>query len=115
MLLQLTPPEQGWQQLPASEPSAVVRQRVMRCHERQLQRQGRLNALLTPDLMDQVCCTDPEAAQLLARAGRYWGWSARAVHRVLRVARTIADMAQASQIRVADLTEAMSFRQQLTR
>ncbi len=115
MLLQLTPPEQGWQQLPASEPSRVVRQRVVRCRERQLQRQGRLNALLTPDQMDQVCCTNPEAAQLLARAGRYWGWSARAVHRVLRVARTIADMAGVGQIRAADLTEAMSFRQQLTR
>jgi len=115
MLLQLTPPAQGWQQLPASEPSSVVRQRVVRCRERQLQRQGRLNALLTPDLMDQVCCTDSEAALLLARAGRYWGWSARAVHRVLRVARTIADMAGVGQIRANDLTEAMSFRQQLTR
>lgn len=115
MLLQLTPPAQGWQQLPASEPSGVVRQRVVRCRERQLQRQGRLNALLTPDLMDQVCRTDCEATQLLARAGRHWGWSARAMHRVLRVARTIADMAEVGQIRAIDLTEAMSFRQQLTR
>ncbi len=115
MLLQLTPPAQGWQQLPASEPSCVVRQRVVRCRERQLQRQGRLNALLTPDLMDQVCRTDCEATQLLARAGRHWGWSARAMHRVLRVARTIADMAEVGQIRAIDLTEAMSFRQQLTR
>ena len=115
MLLQLSPPPQGWQQLPPAEPSGIVRQRVAQCRERQLQRQGRLNAQLTPNQMDRFCGTDTQAAQLLARAGVHWGWSARATHRVLRVARTIADMAGAEQIRAADLTEAMSFRQQLAR
>ncbi|AHG64263.1 YifB family Mg chelatase-like AAA ATPase [Advenella mimigardefordensis] len=115
MLLQLSPPPQGWQQLPPAESSGIVRQRVIQCRERQLKRQGRLNAQLTPDRMDTFCVTDAEAAQLLARAGVHWGWSARAMHRVLRVARTIADMAGAEQIRAADLTEAMSFRQQLAR
>ncbi|HLU01832.1 MAG TPA: YifB family Mg chelatase-like AAA ATPase [Advenella sp.] len=115
MLLQLTPPAQDWQQLLPSEPSQVVRRRVIDCRERQLRRQGCLNAMLRPDLIDQACRTDAEGAQLLTRAGRHWGWSARAVHRVLRVARTIADMGGVDQIRATDLTEAMSFRQELTR
>ena len=115
MMLLLSPPMSGWHQLPAPETSQVIRQRVVHCRQRQLARQGRLNAWLTPDMMDRICCADPEAKQLLARAAGYWGWSARAVHRVLRVARTIADMAGVTHIRAADLTEAMSFRQQLTR
>lgn len=114
MMLLLSPPMKIWYQLPPSEPSPVVQQRVVRCRDLQLARQGRLNALLTPDMMERICCTDSEAKRLLERAGGYWRWSARAVHRVLRVARTVADMAGVTQIRAADLNEAMSFRQQLT-
>lgn len=115
MLLSLSPPADGWQQLPPSEASQAIRQRVTACRQQQQQRQGRLNSLLEAGQMLDICAMDGEATQFLARAVSHWHWSARAVHRILRVARTIADMAGRSQIHLSDVTEAMTFRQQLTR
>lgn len=112
MVLRLTPPELGWTKLAPAEASHLIRQRVVHCREQQRRRQGRLNALLGSAQMATFCELDQAAQQMLERAGRHWGWSVRAVHRILRVARTVADMAGAGQIRAEDLNEAMAFRQE---
>lgn len=113
MVLRLTPPGQGWAKLAPAEASHLIRQRVVRCREQQRRRQGRLNAQLGSAQLATFCELDQAAQQMLERAGRHWGWSVRAVHRILRVARTIADMAGAEQIRAENLNEAMAFRQEL--
>lgn len=115
MLLTLTSPARGWQQLPPSETSAVIRERVAICRQRQWQRQGKLNAQLDAAQLTADDGPEPEAGSFLSRAADHWHWSARAVHRILRVARTIADMADSPGIRLADVKEAITFRQQLTR
>ncbi len=113
MVLRLTPPEAGWSKLAPTEASELIRQRVVRCREQQRGRQGRLNAQLGSGQMATFCKLDQAAQQMLERVGRHWGWSVRVLHRILRVARTIADMAGAGQIRAEDLNEAMAFRQEL--
>ncbi len=75
------------------EDSAAVAARVQQARARQLARQQRANALLDDHGVEQHCIPDDEAAALLRAAMQRLGWSARAVHRVLKVARTIADLA----------------------
>ncbi len=76
-----------------SESSAQVRERVVACRRRQLQRSGKPNAELAPREVEQFCMPDAAGKQLLENAMNKLGLSARAYHRILRVARTLADMA----------------------
>lgn len=94
-----------------SESSAVIRQRVQACVERQLDRQGCLNALLDAAGMGRHCMPDDRAQALLRDGAARWGWSARVVHRVLRVARTLADMDGRQRLEAGHVAEAMSYRQ----
>ena len=95
------------------EPSAQVRARVVVARERQLARQGRPNAHLTPDGIDRHCLPDCAGAALLKQAMARLDLSARAYHRILKVARTIADLAGAQHISAPHVAEAIQYRRGL--
>ncbi len=92
------------------ETSAAVRERVVRAREAQIARQGKPNALLTPDEIDQHCLPDCAGAQLLKQAMSRLALSARGYHRILKVARTVADLAGAAHIGGAHVAEAIHYR-----
>ena len=106
----LTAPQEGWLHAPRGEPSAVVRERVLACRERQQRRQACVNAQLDGPALRQHVVLDEKAVRLLSDASERWAWSARVVHRILRIARTLADMREADDVGVADLAEALQFR-----
>jgi magnesium chelatase family protein len=93
------------------EGSAAVAQRVMAARERQARRQGCTNARLGAERLQRTCAAEPAALELLARALQQLGFSARAYHRVLRVARTIADLAGSECVRGSHVAEAITLRQ----
>ncbi len=95
------------------EPSAVVAERVARAHARQLARQGMANALLGGAELDAYCGLDEAASRFLQQAASRLGWTGRGLHRSIKVARTIADLAGARQIAAAHLAEAMQYRRAL--
>jgi magnesium chelatase family protein len=97
----------------AGEPSAVVAQRVQRARERSHARQGCINARLSAAEVDQHCALDDAGSRFLQAAALRLGWSARSFHRVLRVARSVADLAGADAIGVAHLAEAIQLRRAL--
>ena len=74
------------------EGSEPVRRRVFEARERQLARQGGLNAALQGEALETHCRGDEHALAVLAKALQQLGLSARAYHRILRVSRTIADL-----------------------
>ncbi len=92
---------------PAGEPSAAVAARVAAARERQLQRQGVPNARLDPAQIDEVCALDGASALFLRQAAQRLGWSGRRLHRTLKVARTVADLAGDSTLAVIHLAEAV--------
>lgn len=94
---------------PPGEGSAAVAARVAAAHERQRHR-GALNAILEPRLLARACALGVREHALLESATRRLGLSARACHRIQRVARTIADLAGAEGVGVAELSEAIGYR-----
>ena len=92
------------------ESSATVRGRVCAARERQLARQGQTNARLGNREIERYCQPDPAGADLLRQAMQRLGLSARAYHRILKVARTIADLAGSETIRAAHVAEAVQYR-----
>jgi len=95
---------------PAGESSAAVRARVTAAHRRQAERQSCANGRLGPDALERHCVLDAVGRQLLAQALDQLALSARGIHRVLGVARTIADLAGEATIRVEHLAEAIQYR-----
>ena len=95
---------------PDGEPSAVIATRVRAARERALSRQGCTNAALTAAALDDHCALAPAAAGFLQSAAARLGWSGRSFHRVLRVARSIADLNQHDTIELAHLAEAIQYR-----
>ncbi|MEN9503237.1 MAG: hypothetical protein RI964_2522 [Pseudomonadota bacterium] len=98
------------QNLKSGETSREVRQRVESARARQQQRQGKINNALSGREVDAHCQLTDKDQKLLNAAMERFKLSARAYHRILKVARTIADLAGSDTIRTAHLTEALSYR-----
>jgi magnesium chelatase family protein len=95
------------------ESSADVRTRVLAARERQLARglkKVRVNAQLHGKALDRICALDDAGRRLLERSAEKLHLSARGFHRVLKVARTIADLAAADAIAIEHLAEALQYR-----
>lgn len=95
------------------ESSATVRARVSAARALQIERQGKPNALLSTDEIDRHARPDEAGAQLLKQAMARLSLTARAYHRILKVARSIADLAGAAQINAAHVAEAIHYRRGL--
>lgn len=96
----------------AGECSADVRRRVLAARERQLSRpcRARINANLTGTELKKFAALDAAGRRLLERSAERLHLSARAFHRVIRVSRTIADLAGADTIALDHLGEALQYR-----
>lgn len=93
-----------------AQTSAEVRQRVTAARARQMKRANKANYLLANEELEVYCALQDTDYQLLEQAISRLGLSARAYHRILKVARTIADLADSEQIQTAHLSEAISYR-----
>ena len=104
---------------PPAEGSAQVAGRVAAARDLQTKRYNgsgvRTNAEANGDLLDEVATPDEPGRKLLADAAAAMRLSARGFHRVLRVARTIADLAGAEQVGRIHVAEALSYRRQAPR
>jgi magnesium chelatase family protein len=94
-----------------AESSECVARRVAAAREMQARRQGRSNARVEGVAVIETCRADESALALLDRAMRRLALSARAYHRVLRVARSIADLAASDCVLAAHVAEAITLRQ----
>jgi magnesium chelatase family protein len=92
------------------ESTPVIRDRVNAAFRRQLDRQGKSNAKLGVKEIDSLCTADAAGEALLKNAISRMGLSARAYHRVLKVARTIADLAGVERIADTHIAEAIQYR-----
>jgi len=109
--LEVPPPRECELVTPAAgESSNCIRTRVENARRLQLERQGKPNALLGTREIDRHCATDRDGDQLLRHALARLLLSARAYHRVLRVARSIADLAQKASISAEHIAEAIQYR-----
>lgn len=95
---------------PSSETSVVVAQRVDQARQRQYTRQSTLNAHLSAKQVEQFCLAEPAAISLLEQAMEQLNLSARGYHRILKLARTIADLAAVKSINTEHISEAISLR-----
>jgi magnesium chelatase family protein len=93
-----------------AESTQVIRERVMRARAIQTGRQGKPNALLETREIDRHCGTDRDGDKLLRHALARLLLSARAYHRVLRVARSIADLVDSRMIAAEHIAEAIQYR-----
>lgn len=92
------------------ESSAIIKSRVSNAQQLQRQRSGKLNDALTNKEMDKVCKLSQDNALFLELAIHKMGLSTRAFHKIIKVARTIADLAQEPDINKSHLLEALSYR-----
>ena len=97
-----------------NEPSGAVRARVMAARELQFARQGKTNAALDTQEIEFHCALDGPARELLKQAIVRFNLSGRAYHRVLRVARSIADLAATATILSTHVAEAIHYRRGLS-
>ena len=102
-------PEDLWR-TSTGDSSIMVRERVVRARAKMITRQGKENARLTMHEIDKHCEPDVKSATLLKQAISTLGLSARGYHRILKVARTIADLAGEERITDAQVAEAIQYR-----
>ena len=95
---------------PDAETSEIVAKRVLHAQNRQIERQQKLSAMLSPNEVDLFCQPSKRAKAVLATAMTRLSLSARVYHRLLRVARTIADLEGRERIGVAEIGEAITLR-----
>jgi magnesium chelatase family protein len=98
---------------PDGESTLTVAERVAQARHRQQARQGCTNAELTGDAIDTHCAMEADASKFLQSAAARLGWSARSFHRVLRMARTVADLNGSHPLKVNHLAEAIQYRRVL--
>lgn len=92
------------------ETSAAIRTRVEVARRRQLNRQGLPNAQLGVAEIERYCLPSPAAGDLLRQATSRLALSARGYHRVLKLARTIADLVGIDHLGVGEVAEALQYR-----
>jgi magnesium chelatase family protein len=95
------------------ETSATVAARVAAARDRAVRRQGCSNAMLAAGQLDGHLGMSPEGEAMLHRAAARLAWSARSFHRVLRIARTVADLADSDVITALHVSEAIQWRRAL--
>jgi magnesium chelatase family protein len=98
---------------PPGETTASIRLRVAAARECAMARQGNTNQALSGKAIDEQCQLDDPAAKFLNTAAARLGWSGRSIHRCLKVARTIADLAGAAKVQVTHVAEAVQYRRAL--
>ncbi len=94
----------------SGEKSSSIRQHVEKAHQLQLNRQGKTNSRLSVKEIDKYCVLDAASENLLKQAINRLNLSARAYHRILKVARTIADLADIEKINNLHVAEAIQYR-----
>jgi magnesium chelatase family protein len=100
-------------ELPDGESSAHIAQRVLHAFNRAIDRQGCANDALAGADIERLCKPEGAVKQLLHAASSRLGWSARAYHRVLKVARSIADLEDVDELATAHVAEAIQYRRAL--
>ena len=98
------------QEAPVGESSGDVRKRVQQARTQQLARQGKINAELQGAELDKYCQLGSAENALLRVSVEKLGLSARSYHRVLRVARTLADLSGEEKIGTSQIAEALAYR-----
>lgn len=94
----------------SAEDSLSIRERVSKARQRQLERCGKPNAVMSNREVEQWCQLDEQCEALMDTAMARFNLSARAYHRILKVARTIADLGESEKILPLHLTEALGYR-----
>ena len=97
----------------STENSTAVRERVIKAYNKQMDRNGKTNCDLNAGEIDELCQLNTVQKELLQMATKKLGLSGRGIHRILKVARTIADLAESESIETHHLSEAISYRQKL--
>ena len=92
------------------ERSETIRQRVIAARQLAFDRQGKPNAVMTATEIKQFCGLSESGHQLLEQALEKFGLSHRAYHRILKLSRTIADLAHSKEIEILHLAEAIAYR-----
>jgi len=94
----------------SADSSSVIRERVEKARAEMITRQGKENARLATREIDSYCAPDEKGETLLRQAISMLGLSARGYHRILKVARTIADLVDAERVSAAHVAEAIQYR-----
>ncbi len=104
------PQEQLMQQQTTGEKSSTIQQRVEQSYQLQLNRQNKTNSQLSVKEIDQYCTISTDSENLLKQAIDRLNLSARAYHRILKIARTIADLSDFEKINKSHIAEAIQYR-----
>lgn len=113
--VQAVPPEALLNDQPRTtgERSEAIQQRVEAAHARAQKRQGSANNLLMGEALNGHMCLAPDAKAFVQQAATKLQWSARRMHRVMRVARTIADLEDSAGVSSAHVAEAVQYQRVL--
>jgi magnesium chelatase family protein len=98
------------EEMDRGEKSATAAARVARARDIQLTRQGVYNARLSDAYVDRVCAPDQEGRQILELSMKRLGFSARARQKILKLARTIADLDEETTISASHVGQAVMLR-----